>query len=66
MLAGTTFRLRSSRMLLLVNPAAAGGRARGRVPAVSGELDRLGAVHRVVETRGIEHAREEAAAAVEA
>ncbi len=36
------------------------------MPAVSAELDRLGAVHRVVETRGSEHAREEARAAVEA
>ena len=53
-------------LLLLVNPAAAGGRARRRVPAVSAELDRLGAIHRVVETRGIEHAKEEAAGAVAA
>jgi len=34
------------------------------MPAVSAELDRLGAVHRVVETRGIGHAQEETAAAV--
>ncbi len=52
--------------VLLVNPAAAGGRARARLPAVSAEFDRLGAVHRVVETRSTEHAEEEAAAAVEA
>jgi len=55
-----------TRMLLLVNPTAAGGRARGRVPAVSAELERLGAIHRVVESRGSEHAQEQAAAAVEA
>ncbi len=53
-------------LLLLVNPAAGGGRARARVPAVSAEFARLGAIHRVVETRGTEHAQEEAAAAVEA
>ncbi len=53
-------------MLLLVNPAAAGGRARRLVPAVSAELDRLGAGHRVVETRDTEHAKGEAAAGVEA
>ena len=55
-----------TRMLLLVNPTAAGGRARARVPAVSAELERLGAIHRVVESRGSEHAQEQAAAAVEA
>ena len=53
-------------MLLLVNPAAGGGRARGRVPAVSAEFDRLGVIHRVVETRGTEHSQEATAAAVEA
>lgn len=54
------------RLVLLVNPAAAGGRALGRLPAASGELARLGVPHRVIETRGTEHAREEASAAVEA
>ena len=53
-------------LLLLVNPAAGGGRARARVPAVSAEFNRLGVVHRVVETRGTEHAQEATAAAVEA
>ena len=48
---------------LLVNPAAAGGRALERLPAVRAELDRLGAEHTVVETRSLEHAREEAARA---
>ena len=33
---------------------------------MSAELDRLGATHRVVETRGTEHAQDEARAAVEA
>ena len=63
--AGSAIR-RGSSLVLLVNPAAAGGRAAARLPAVSGELLRLGAPHRVVETRGIEHAQEEAARAVEA
>ena len=54
------------RLLLLVNPAAGGGRARRRVPSVLAEFDRLGAIHRVVETRDTEHAQEEAGGAVEA
>ena len=44
------------RFALLVNPVAAGGRALRRLPAVAAELDRLGAPHRAVETRDIEHA----------
>ena len=55
-----------SGVLVLVNPAAAGGRALRRLPAVTAELERLGAEHRVVRTRGIEHARDEAAAAAAA
>jgi YegS/Rv2252/BmrU family lipid kinase len=51
------------RFLVLVNPAAAGGRALKRLPAALAELRRLGAEHRVVQTRGTDHAREEAAAA---
>lgn len=54
------------RFALLVNPTAAGGRALARLPAVTAELDRLGAPHRVVRTRGIDHAREEARSAVAA
>ena len=54
----------SRRFLLLVNPAAAGGRALKRLPAAVAEFERQGAPHRVVETRGMEHAREETAAAV--
>lgn len=45
---------------LLVNPSAAGGRAVKWLPDVQAELERLGADSRVVETRDIEHAREEA------
>ena len=54
------------RFALLVNPTAAGGRALKRVPAVTAELDRLGAPHRTVATESIEHACGEAARAVEA
>jgi len=50
---------------LLVNPAAAGGRALRRAPAVRAELDRLDAPHRTVETTSIEHACEEAERAAE-
>lgn len=50
---------------MLVNPVAAGGRALSRLPAVVAELERLGAAHRVVHTRGSDHAREEAAAAAD-
>jgi YegS/Rv2252/BmrU family lipid kinase len=48
------------RFALLVNPSAAAGRALRRLPVMRAELDRLGAEHRVVETRSIEHAAEEA------
>jgi YegS/Rv2252/BmrU family lipid kinase len=48
------------RFALLVNPAAAGGRALKALPAVHATLDRLGAPHRTVTTRSIDHAYEEA------
>lgn len=51
---------------MLVNPAAAGGRALARLPAVLAELERLGAKHRVVPTKGTAHAKEEGAKAAEA
>jgi YegS/Rv2252/BmrU family lipid kinase len=54
------------RFALLVNPVAAGGRALRRLPAVTAELDRLGAPHRAVETRDIDHACAEALRAAEA
>jgi YegS/Rv2252/BmrU family lipid kinase len=54
------------RFALLVNPASAGGRPLAILPAVTAELDRLGARHRTVRTRGVEHAREEAVAAADA
>ena len=56
----------SRRFALLVNPASAGGRALEALPAVTGELDRLGASWRSVATRSSEHAAEEAATAAEA
>jgi YegS/Rv2252/BmrU family lipid kinase len=48
------------RFALLVNPASAGGRALEALPKVHAELDRLGATHRTVTTRSIDHAYEEA------
>jgi YegS/Rv2252/BmrU family lipid kinase len=50
----------SRRFALLVNPAAAGGKALNALPAVHATLDELGAAHRTVITRSIEHAAEEA------
>jgi YegS/Rv2252/BmrU family lipid kinase len=54
------------RFALLVNPASAGGRARGALPVVLAELDRLGAPYREVETRSVADAAEQAALAAEA
>ena len=54
------------RFALLVNPSSAGGRAVRALPAVVAELDRLGARHRTVETRSLEHAAEEAVRADQA
>ena len=48
------------RFALLVNPASAGGRALEALPTVHGTLDQLGATHRTVTTRSIDHAYEEA------
>ena len=53
------------RFALLVNPAAAGGKALRALPEVHAALDRLGAPHRTVTTRSIEHAGEEALRAAE-
>jgi YegS/Rv2252/BmrU family lipid kinase len=56
----------SRRFALLVNPASGGGRALKALPEVIAELDRLGAAHRTVTTRSMEHAAEEAARSAEA
>jgi YegS/Rv2252/BmrU family lipid kinase len=48
------------RFALLVNPASANGRALKALPAVHSALDALGAEHRTVTTRSIDHAYEEA------
>jgi len=56
----------SRRFLVLVNPSAGGGRALARLPLATAELERLGADHRVVETRSVDHAASQAAAAAEA
>jgi YegS/Rv2252/BmrU family lipid kinase len=54
------------RFALLVNPAAAGGKALKALPTVHATLDSLGAEHRTVTTRSIDHAFEEAGRAAEA
>jgi len=51
------------RFALLVNPAAGRGRALEALPQVHAVLDGLGASHRTVTTRSIDHAYEEAARA---
>jgi YegS/Rv2252/BmrU family lipid kinase len=56
----------SRRFALLVNPASAGGRALKALPKVHETLDRLGAQHRTVTTRSIDHAYQEALGAAEA
>jgi YegS/Rv2252/BmrU family lipid kinase len=47
-------------LALFLNPAAAGGRAARALPEVRDELDRMRATYRVLDTRSLEHAREEA------
>ena len=47
----------SRRLGLLVNPASAGGKALGVIPAVEAELRRLGAEFRVVRSDSGEHAK---------
>lgn len=48
------------RFTVICNPVSGGGRGLRRLPLVTADLDRLGASHRVVQTRDIEHARSEA------
>jgi len=55
----------SRSFVLLVNPASAGGRALAALPAVTAELDALGAAHRIVTTRSTDHAADEARRAAE-
>jgi YegS/Rv2252/BmrU family lipid kinase len=52
------------RFVLLVNPASAGGRALEALPKVHATLDALGAQHRTVTTRSIDHVYAEAGTAV--
>ena len=52
------------RFRLLVNPAAGGGRARGRLPAVESALSRAGADYELVETESLAHACNEAVSGV--
>ncbi len=51
----------SRRFALLVNPASGRGRALRALPQVHATLDELGAKHRTVMTRSIDHAYEEGA-----
>jgi YegS/Rv2252/BmrU family lipid kinase len=53
-------------LAVLVNPAAAAGRALAVLPEVQAELDRLRAEYRVVETTSSDHARALARAAADA
>jgi YegS/Rv2252/BmrU family lipid kinase len=53
----------SRRLALLVNPAAAGGKALAAVEPATDELRRLGSEFRVIETASGEHAKREARAA---
>ena len=53
----------SRKFALLVNPAAAGGKALAAVAPARAELERLGAHFRVIETDSGEHAKKEASAA---
>jgi YegS/Rv2252/BmrU family lipid kinase len=54
----------SRNFALFVNPASAGGRALEALPKVHATLDGLGAPHRTVTTRSIDHAYDEALSAV--
>jgi YegS/Rv2252/BmrU family lipid kinase len=54
------------RFALLVSPASAGGKPLKVLPEVTAELERLGAPYRTIETRGVDHAADEAAAAAKA
>jgi YegS/Rv2252/BmrU family lipid kinase len=51
------------RFALLVSPASAGGKPLKVLPEVTSEFERLDATYRTIETRGLDHAAEEAAAA---
>ena len=53
----------SRNFALLVNPASSGGRALQALPKLHAALDGLGAHHRTVTTRSIDHAYEEAVSA---
>jgi YegS/Rv2252/BmrU family lipid kinase len=54
----------SRHFALLVNPASGGGRALKALPRVHEVLDELGAPHRTVTTRSIDHAYQEANVAI--
>ena len=58
--AGAATAPNARRFALLVNPASGGGRALEALPHVHAALDALGAPHRTVTTRSIDHAYQEA------
>jgi YegS/Rv2252/BmrU family lipid kinase len=53
------------RALVLCNPVSGGGRGRRQMPRVVRRLEQHGLPHRIVATRGLEHALDEAARACE-
>jgi YegS/Rv2252/BmrU family lipid kinase len=53
-------------VVLVLNPASAGGKGLRSLPSVRGQLDALGVEHRVVETRDLAHAADAASAAASA
>jgi YegS/Rv2252/BmrU family lipid kinase len=55
----------SRRLALLVNPAAAGGKALGALPKIEDELKRIGAEYRVVRSDSGDHAKQLARAIAE-
>jgi YegS/Rv2252/BmrU family lipid kinase len=57
--------LSQRRLVLVLNPAAAGGRARRLLPEARHELAALDIPYRIVETRDIAHASQEAVAAAD-
>jgi YegS/Rv2252/BmrU family lipid kinase len=63
--ATATAALAARRFALLVNPASGRGRALEALPKVHAALDGLGAEHRTVTTRSIDHAYEEAGKAAQ-
>jgi len=58
--SGDLSQLSTRKLVILLNPAAAGGRAAQLLPDAQRELETLGLPHRVVETRDMAHASQAA------